>query len=228
MCVCACCAAPARLQLLWSSCTTRAVKWGAPTLAGRCGTCWAWSCGHSWWAGGPAGAAAPRTLLPAGHAALRAVLPAGHAAPWLLLPSAHVPGPMIAPCSICCRPVSPGRNQHPCLAGGHAVLSLWGQGRRAERELHVPGVCSTRPPHTFWDLPRPARWASSQADFVSAMPHEPPNPPLLPTCPPPPPPPCPLKVLNRHYATGLTMCYQFEQPARQKSYLECVRECMAK
>lgn len=36
------------------------------------------------------------------------------------------------------------------------------------------------------------------------------------------------QVLNRHYATGLTISYHFEQPTSSKSYLDCVRECMAK
>lgn len=35
------------------------------------------------------------------------------------------------------------------------------------------------------------------------------------------------EVLNRHYATGLRVQYQFDAPAHtQKSYLQCVRECM--
>ncbi|KAL4418659.1 hypothetical protein ABPG77_007478, partial [Micractinium sp. CCAP 211/92] len=37
-----------------------------------------------------------------------------------------------------------------------------------------------------------------------------------------------FQVLNRHYATGLTISYHFEQPTSSKSYLDCVRECMAK
>ena len=36
------------------------------------------------------------------------------------------------------------------------------------------------------------------------------------------------QVMNRHYTTGLNISYQFNKPAGGKSYLECVRDCVAK
>ena len=36
------------------------------------------------------------------------------------------------------------------------------------------------------------------------------------------------QVMNRHYTTGLNISYQFNKPTGGKSYLECVRDCVAK